>query len=188
MARPGPPRCVCQHDNRHQTPPTPPPPGAATDCRAARRYILVIACPLPRVQPLTLFHHRPHRNPLSPRWLSLSRPSLYPCYRHCSGRAQSGSFRNTKNRSVSRLLFLAFVLKSISGIDHGEPRLSFRGIAARMTRGKRLQLMERYWNRCFFQIEPRIYVDCRRSRPQRDQSCRFFGSSAIIAIGIYTTG
>lgn len=120
MAHPGPPRCVCQHDNRHQTPPTPPPPGAATDCTEARRYILVIACPLPLPPSSPASRRSPFsaHSTLSAAMLSLSRPSLHPCYRHHFGLAQSGSFRNAKNHAHRVApLFPTSVSKSISRID-----------------------------------------------------------------------
>lgn len=125
MAHPGPPRCVCQHDNRHQTPPTPPPPGAATDCTEARRYILVIACPLPLPPSSPASRRSPFsaHSTLSAAMLSLSRPSLHPCYRHHFGLAQSGSFRNAKNHAHRvASLFPTSVSKSISRIDF-RPRL-----------------------------------------------------------------
>lgn len=55
--------------------------------------------------------------------LSLSRPSLHPCYRHHFGLAQSGSFRNAKNHAHRVApLFPTSVSKSISRIDF-RPRL-----------------------------------------------------------------
>lgn len=136
---PGPPRCVCQHDNRHQTPPTPPPPGAATDCREARRYILVIACPFPRVQPLTLhpLPPAPCFTPIAPPW-ARDAVTLAPVI----ASLLSSSFRSSakwlvsehQKSRVSRFLFLAFALKSISRIDRVRApplRLSFRSYRGR---------------------------------------------------------